>query len=290
MDVHFFCIHTFMTYEEIWHRLAVAHGMGEAKALTRMLLEEKFDMSFADILCGGIEQLSAVDAAWLDCAVSRLERQEPIQYVLGWTWFCGHRFDVQPGVLIPRPETEWIVDRVVDIVNTIGRIQLRILDIGTGSGCIAISIKKALPEAYVEAWDISDDALAIASANAQKLEADVKFCCHDALSVEADATHWDIIVSNPPYICDSERVDMDANVLDHEPSTALFVPDSDPLLFYRAITRYALCSLQNVGHLLFECNTKYAVNTATMMKKEGMGCADVADDCFGLPRFVDAKL
>ena len=279
-----------MTYEEIWHRLAVAHGMGEAKALTRMLLEEKFDMSFADILCGGIEQLSAVDAAWLDCAVSRLERQEPIQYVLGWAWFCGHRFDVQPGVLIPRPETEWIVDRVVDIVNTIGSSQLRILDIGTGSGCIAISIKKALPEAYVEAWDISDEALAIASANAQKLEADVKFCCHDALSVEADATHWDIIVSNPPYICDSERGDMDANVLDHEPSTALFVPDSDPLLFYRAITRYALSTLRKGGYLLFECNTKYAVDTAAMMKKEGMGCADVADDCFGLPRFVDAKL
>lgn len=288
MDVHFFCIHTFMTYEEIWRRLTAVNEQGEAKAIARMLLEEKFDMSLADILCGGVEQLSAADVEWLEQAVSRLEHQEPIQYVLGWAWFCCHRFGVQTGVLIPRPETEWLVDRAVAIAKAAGGRQLRILDIGTGSGCIAISIKKALPEAYVEAWDISDDALAIAAANAKELEADVRLCRRDALSAEAGAERWDIIVSNPPYICDSERVDMDANVLDHEPSTALFVPDADPLLFYRAITRYALAALNEDGHLLFECNTRYAEATAQMMKSEGMGSADVADDCFGLPRFVDA--
>ena len=253
-----------------------------------MLLEEKFDMSLADILCGGVEQLPAADVEWLEQAVSRLEHQEPIQYVLGWAWFCCHRFGVQTGVLIPRPETEWLVDRAVAIAKAAGGRQLRILDIGTGSGCIAISIKKALPEAYVEAWDISDDALSIAAANAKELEADVRLCRRDALSAEAGAERWDIIVSNPPYICNSERVDMDANVLDHEPSTALFVPDADPLLFYRAITRYALAALNEDGHLLFECNTRYAEATAAMTKSEGMGSADVADDCFGLPRFVDA--
>lgn len=288
MDVHFFCIHTFMTYEEIWRRLTAVNEQGEAKAIARMLLEEKFDMSLADILCGGVEQLAAADVEWLEQAVSRLEHQEPIQYVLGWAWFCCHRFGVQTGVLIPRPETEWLVDRAVAIAKAAGGRQLRILDIGTGSGCIAISIKKALPEAYVEAWDISDDALAIAAANAKELEADVRMCRRDALAAEAGAERWDIIVSNPPYICNSERVDMDANVLDHEPSTALFVPDANPLLFYRAITRYALAALNEDGHLLFECNTRYAKATAAMTKSEGIGSADVADDCFGLPRFVDA--
>lgn len=284
-----------MTYDEIWHRLAAIYEPGEAKAMARMLLEEKFGMSLPDILCGGAEALSADDTLWTEEALVRLERSEPIQYVLGEAWFCGHQFAVRPGVLIPRPETEWLAERAVaearKAIQTHNAARPHILDIGTGSGCIAISIKKALPEACVEAWDISEDALAIAEENARRLEADITLCRQNALSAQAgDAPQWDIIVSNPPYICDSERESMNPNVADYEPHTALFVPDDTPLLFYRAITRYARKALRSGGSLLFECNTRYAECTADMMRSEGFGSAEVVADCFGKPRFATARL
>uniref|UniRef100_UPI0025F17B32 N5-glutamine methyltransferase family protein n=1 Tax=Prevotella sp. TaxID=59823 RepID=UPI0025F17B32 len=180
---------------------------------------------------------------------------------------------------------------------------LRILDIGTGSGCIALSIKQRLPEAYVEAWDISTEALSIAADNARSLSLDIVLRQQDALNITPnvlstapndnsavpDSPFWDVIVSNPPYICERERTDMARNVLEHEPSTALFVPDTDPLLFYRAITRYAIGSLNDGGRLLFECNTLYAGDTARMMKDEGMAATEVFDDCFGKPRFAVGK-
>lgn len=279
-----------MTYDDIWRRLSAVYPAGEAKAMARMLLEEKFGMTLADILCGGVESLSADDTLWVECSVARLENAEPIQYVLGWAWFCGHRFMVGEGVLVPRPETEWLVDRACGVAAAGGLSAPRVLDIGTGSGCIAVSIKKALPGAYVEAWDISPDALAIASGNARSLGADVVFRERDALGVLPDGCCWDIIVSNPPYVCDSERSGMDANVLDHEPATALFVPDADPLLFYRAIARYAARTLRGGGSLLFECNTRFAGATARMMRGEGFAGASVADDCFGMPRFAEGEL
>ena len=292
----FFILYDFMTYEEIWHRLAVVYPDGEAKAQARMLLEDKFGLSFADILCGGIEQLSADDTMWLARAVARIEQMEPIQYVLGEAWFCGNRFAVGEGVLIPRPETEWLVERACCVAREMNVASPRILDIGTGSGCIAVSLKKVLPNAYVEAWDISEAALAIAKENAKKQEADVVFKQRDALALtDIDTTdsterQWDIIVSNPPYICDNERKDMDANVLEHEPATALFVPDDDPLLFYRSISRYGKEALCPNGHLLFECNTRYAVDTADMMRQLGYQKVVAVDDCFGKPRFAEGVL
>lgn len=280
-----------MTYEEIWHRLAVVYSDGEAKAQARMLLEDKFGLSLADILCGGVGQLSADDTMWLERAVARIEQMEPIQYVLGEAWFCGRSFIVDESVLIPRPETEWLVERAGEVVSTMDVSSPRILDIGTGSGCIAVSLKKALPDAYVEAWDISEAALAIAKKNAKTLGADVVFKLRDALAVkdidDPIQCKWDIIVSNPPYICDSERKDMEANVLKHEPATALFVPDADPLLFYKAIADYGKETLSQNGHLLFECNTRYAQATAEMMQEVGYEETEVADDCFGKPRFAE---
>lgn len=280
-----------MTYEEIWHRLAVVYSDGEAKAQARMLLEDKFGLSLADILCGGVGQLSADDTMWLERAVARIEQMEPIQYVLGEAWFCGRSFIVDESVLIPRPETEWLVERAGEVVSAMDVSSPRILDIGTGSGCIAVSLKKALPDAYVEAWDISEAALAIAKKNAKTLGADVAFRLRDALAVkdidDSIQCKWDIIVSNPPYICDSERKDMEANVLEHEPATALFVPDADPLLFYKAIADYGKETLSQNGHLLFECNTRYAQATAEMMQEVGYEETEVADDCFGKPRFAE---
>lgn len=275
--------------------------------MTRMLLEDLFSLSFADILCGATEYLSDADSLRLQQSVARLLDAEPLQYVTGTAFFCGHPFHVAPGVLIPRPETEWIVDTAVNLVTSSAP---RILDIGTGSGCIATSISLALADrhCHTEAWDISEDALRIAADNAERLGAEVKFRRHDALRLEEDfpaeenqggaealsdtnaaAESWNIIVSNPPYICNREAADMHANVLRHEPHLALFVPDTDPLLFYRAIARYAMRSLRKGGWLLFECNMLYAHDTAQMASDMGFATSVVEDDCFGKPRFVKAQ-
>lgn len=296
-----------MTYHDICQRLTPLYGPQEAKAMTRMLLEDLFSLSFADILCGATEHLSDADTLRLQQSVARLLDAEPLQYVTGTAFFCCHPFHVAPGVLIPRPETEWIVDTAVNLVTS----SPRILDIGTGSGCIATSISLALMDrhCYTEAWDISEDALRIAADNAARLGADVEFRRRDALKLEADlpaeekleveqggaealrdsAESWDIIVSNPPYICNREAADMHANVLRHEPHLALFVPDTDPLLFYRAIASYAMRSLRKGGWLLFECNTLYAHDTAQMTLDMGFAASVVEDDCFGKPRFVKAQ-
>lgn len=296
-----------MTYHDICQRLTPLYGQQEAKAMTRLLLEDLFSLSFADILCGATEHLSDADTLRLQQSVDRLLDAEPLQYVTGIAFFCGHPFHVAPGVLIPRPETEWMVDTAVGLATASAP---RILDIGTGSGCIAISISLALADrhCHTEAWDISEDALRIAADNAERLGADVKFRRRDALRLEenfpaeenqggaealsdtnAAAESWDIIVSNPPYICNREAADMHANVLRHEPHLALFVPDTDPLLFYRAIARYAMRSLRKGGWLLFECNTLYAHDTARMASDMGFATSVVEDDCFGKPRFVKAQ-
>ncbi len=300
-----------MTYSEIWHRIATSYDDGEARAIARILIEELFGLSYADIVCGATEQLSADDTLRLDTAVRRIEQGEPLQHVLGYADFCGNRFCVNGSVLIPRPETEWLVDEGAKLMSTTATSSpKRILDIGTGSGCIAISLKLRLGDAYVEAWDISEEALRTAQNNADALKAEVVFRKRDALRAEGEclqggalvssapteqamdyeasttAAPWDLIVSNPPYICDSERSAMDDNVLLHEPHTALFVPDDDPLRFYRAIARYALLTLNIGGSLLFECNTRYAEATGTMLRDMGFEEVTVSDDCFNLPRFV----
>ena len=322
-----------MTYSEIWHRIATSYDDGEARAIARILIEELFGLSYADIVCGATEQLSADDTLRLDTAVRRIEQGEPLQHVLGYADFCGNRFCVNGSVLIPRPETEWLVDEGAKLMDgCIASDEMqhkaphspkRILDIGTGSGCIAISLKLRLGDAYVEAWDISEEALRTAQDNADALKAEVTFRKRDALKAEEEdcseeeclqggalvssapteqamdsinyseanilAAPWDLIVSNPPYICDSERSAMDDNVLLHEPHTALFVPDDDPLRFYRAIARYALLTLNIGGSLLFECNTRYAEATGTMLRDMGFEEVTVSDDCFGLPRFVRGR-
>ena len=319
-----------MTYSEIWHRIATSYDDGEARAIARILIEELFGLSYADIVCGATEQLSADDTLRLDTAVRRIEQGEPLQHVLGYADFCGNRFCVNGSVLIPRPETEWLVDEGAKLMDgciasdetqhKAPHSPKRILDIGTGSGCIAISLKLRLGDAYVEAWDISEEALRTAESNAQALKAEVTFRKRDALKAEEEdcseeeclqggalvssapteqamdsinyseanilAAPWDLIVSNPPYICDSERSAMDDNVLLHEPHTALFVPDDDPLRFYRAIARYALLTLNIGGSLLFECNTRYAEATGAMLRDMGFEEVTVSDDCFNLPRFV----
>lgn len=297
-----------MTYNQLWKRLTVIYNEREAQAIVRTVLDVLFGMSLTDICLGKVTQLSADDTTRLEKIIQRLEKSEPVQYVLGAEWFAGRLFDVAPGVLIPRPETEdlvkWACDEAKEKEKEDNSKEERgkeekevpkkgeeaphpsILDIGTGSGCIAITVALALPQARVTAWDISTDALAIAAGNAHRLGASVRFEHQDALSAPDDEERWDVIVSNPPYICDKERADMSDNVLSYEPELALFVPDSDPLLFYRAIARYASKALKPGGRLLFETNTAYAHEVAQVMADEGFTAIEVRNDCFGKPRMV----
>lgn len=297
-----------MTYNQLWKRLTVIYNEREAQAIVRTVLDALFGMSLTDICLGKVTQLSADDTTRLEKIMQRLEKSEPVQYVLGAEWFAGRLFDVAPGVLIPRPETEelvkWTCDEAKEKEKEDNSKEERgkeekevskkgeevphpsILDIGTGSGCIAITVALALPQARVTAWDISTDALTIAAGNAHRLGASVRFEHQDALSAPDDEACWDVIVSNPPYICDKERADMSDNVLSYEPELALFVPDNDPLLFYRAIARYASKALKPGGRLLFETNTAYAHEVAQTMANEGFTAIEVRNDCFGKPRMV----
>ena len=371
-----------MTYNQLWKRLTAIYNEREAQAIVRTVLDALFGMSLTDICLGKVTQLSADDTTRLEKIMQRLEKSEPVQYVLGAEWFAGRLFDVAPGVLIPRPETEDLVKWACDeakgkekednskeergkeekevskkreapkkeeqplsyplkeekeglrkgedasqkeeqpsssplkeekeglrkgeevsqkeeqllssLLKNNKEVSKKgeeaphpsILDIGTGSGCIAITVALALPQARVTAWDISTDALAIAAGNAHRLGASVRFEHQDALSAPDDEERWDVIVSNPPYICDRERADMSDNVLSYEPELALFVPDSDPLLFYRAIARYASKALKPGGRLLFETNTAYAHEVAQAMANEGFTAIEVRNDCFGKPRMV----
>ena len=292
-----------MTYEELWHRLTPLYEPGEAKAIVRLLLDERYGLSWADVLGGKVTELSANDQTELKKIMLRLEKGEPIQYIIGVADFCGRQFHVKPGVLIPRPETAELCQLILatdshgqtrNICEIPCHSDTNILDIGTGSGCIAITLALELPEAKVTAWDISDDALRIASENAKRLGASVTFEHRDVLSISLTShlspltSHYDLIVSNPPYICRQETDGMAQNVLDYEPHLALFVPDNDPLLFYRAIAQYATKALKPQGALFFEINPLYVSSLTHLLST--MSCYDIKTlpDQFGKLRFLKA--
>lgn len=290
-----------MTYQEILQRLNPVYGTGEARAIARLVLEERFGLSLTDIIFGKVNELSRENSQELEKIIVRLENSEPVQYILGYQDFCGHRFHVAPGVLIPRPETELLtpLTTIEGIKTTIEGITrgannpgFSLLDIGTGSGCIAISWALAYPEAHVEGWDISLDALRIAQGNAESLGAkNVNFRQVDILderNIPADNPPggWNVIVSNPPYICRSEAADMEQNVLEHEPDTALFVPDDDPLLFYRAIAQFGTKALADNGMLLFEINRAYGQDICSMLHDLGYGNIQLIKDQYDNDRII----
>lgn len=272
-----------MTYRELWRTLEPLYGNGEARAVTDYVLDVCFGLSKADILCGAVEEMTAEKAAELNKIFGRLMKGEPVQYVLGRAEFCGRWFSVRPGVLIPRPETEELCAWIT--ADSKASASPKVLDIGTGSGCIAITLQLDMPESKVTAWDISADALDVARENAQLLGANVNFVKQDALNAKPEG-EWDVIVSNPPYICEKEKKDMAVNVLEHEPHTALFVPDAAPLLFYRAITRLAVQTLSKGGRLYFEINPIYADDTCRMMRAEGMTAVELRSDMYGKQRMA----
>lgn len=286
----------------------------EARSIVRQMLYDCFGMSFTDICCGALNNLDAQQLCRLNALMERLERNEPVQYITGKADFCCHTFHVEPGVLIPRPETEELCDWIIEyanatqsvigetsdasntsIENTLNAPQsvtgktLNVLDIGTGSGCIAITLALGIGNSKVSAWDISDKALNIARCNAKELGANIDLRQQDALSAPDDNKLWDVIVSNPPYICLNEAKDMEANVLDHEPHLALFVPDNDPLLFYRKIAEYATHALKEGGSLFFEINSLYANDTIEMLNALGFNLCEIKLDAFGKQRMIKAE-
>lgn len=281
-----------MIFKDLVNRISSIYDEREAGSVVKILLEDSFGLSFVDVCLGALDRLSEKDAERLDVMMAQLEKGVPVQYVIGHAEFYGRQFSVEPGVLIPRPETEELVSWIKDENSKIrgyrnGKKYL--LDVGCGSGCISVSLALEVPEMEVSAWDISDIALRVTKKNARALGASVDIYMQDALSAPSgDRELWNVIVSNPPYICVKEAEEMESNVLDHEPHEALFVPDADPLLFYRAIAEYGIHALCRGGRLYFEINSAYAKETVEMLKVNGYREIEVRKDAFGNDRMIRA--
>ena len=259
-------------------QLESIYGSDEANALIMILLEHYFNIDRVKIALEPDLRLSESELLTLHFAVKELLKNRPIQYIIGETEFCGMRFFVNENVLIPRPETQEMVEMIANFARRDNACVIltgyKIIDIGTGSGCIAISLAKLLKDSYVTAVDISEKALEVARKNAEANEVNVHFVHDDILNPHVKtygraSQQFDIIVSNPPYVCESEKSDMRANVLDYEPSTALFVSDNDPLVFYRKILEFAQKALKPDGQIWFEINERFGKETAELCHSKG---------------------
>lgn len=274
--------------ESVRRRLTAAltpgYGRGEAEAMTRLIFFALKGWSATDLLIHADTQVSDLTMRRLEEILSRLERHEPLQYILGAARFYGMDLKVTPDVLIPRPETEELVDLIVKRWGD--RKEMRVLDIGTGSGAIAIALARFLPFSEVDAVDISERALDVARENAETLQAHIRLLHKDIFLWEPPADTYDIIVSNPPYVCECEKRDMEPNVLLYEPEGALFVPDSDPLLYYRRIAEVSLRALKPGGMVYFEINPLYAAELQHMMQDLGYTDVIIERDISRRDRFL----
>lgn len=251
----------------------------ELRELAYWIIEESTDMTRTQILtaCKDTKNIPNIEII-----LQKLRAHMPIQYVFGHTEWMGLDLRVTPATLIPRPETAELVEWVLSVCNT--KKPLHLLDIGTGSGCMAIALKQRAPLWQVTGIDISEEALAVAKENAMRNGVEVEWRQRDILDEKGEAKgekQWDIIVSNPPYICEKERITMDKRVLDYEPSTALFVPDNDPLLFYRRIA-----TLKAAPMLFFEINEAYGNEVCAMLRAMGYSDVELKNDMYGKPRMV----
>ena len=269
---------------QINENLSCNYTAGEISALTRIITTELLGIPQMTFFLKDDVTLTAEQQALLDNAIERLKKQEPIQYILGYCDFCGLRFKVTPATLIPRPETSELVEWIAS--EATGKDS--ILDIGTGSGCIAVSLAHRMPQAEVSAWDISDDALAVAAENSNANGCNVAFEQVDILAHKPTGERFDIIVSNPPYIKENEKKSMHSNVLDWEPHTALFVPDSDPLLFYHTIAEKGLTILKPGGSLYFEINRAHGKETMEMLAALGYTGIELRKDFAENDRMIRA--
>ena len=264
--------------------LSNCYSAGEISALTRIIATELLGIPQMTFFLKDDVTLTAEQQTLLGNAIERLKKQEPIQYILGYCDFCSLRFKVTPATLIPRPETselvEWIASEATGNES--------ILDIGTGSGCIAVSLAHRVPQSKVTAWDISHDALAVAAENSKANGCNITLEHVDILAYQPSGEQFDIIVSNPPYIKENEKEAMHANVLDWEPHTALFVPDCDPLLFYRTIAKKGLQALRPGGRLYFEINRAHGKETMEMLAALGYTGIELRKDFADNDRMIRA--
>lgn len=270
------------------------HSLGpEATSAARAIACDYFGYSFTQLVT---HYPDAIDADVVDVLLGQADlvsHDIPLQYVTGKASFAGLDIHVEPGVLIPRPETEGLVELVSQCAKD---QEVDVLDIGTGSGCIALALSNELPSSSVMAIDASEDAVRIAQENATRLALDVDICKMDVFSADMDSLiesngPFDVVVSNPPYIKESERKDMRRNVLDHEPEMALFVPDADPLVFYRRIARLCRAGLlASDGSLFFEINEALGKEMESMLRAEGFSKVEIHKDYVGKDRFAVASL
>ena len=266
--------------------LQSSYPSGELRSMQRIVFAHLLKCPPVDISLNNTKILPEYQQKELISVIDRLKEREPLQYILGETEFYGMPVAVQPGVLIPRPETEELADWIIK--DNRGR-NCRILDIGTGSGCIAVALAKHIPESSVDAMDVSPEALAVAKKNAMMNGAEIAFFEADILTGTGFSDKkYDIIVSNPPYVTDSEKKLMDRNVTDHEPHLALFVRDEHPLLFYEAILSYALTHLAPDGLLYFEINEAFGRNMQILLENQQFFNIIIKNDINGKPRMVKA--
>ena len=271
---------------KIRQALSPKYSDREIEAYIRIIFENLLGYTPVDIIMHKDTVLSDFISSKVDHVIEEMLNNKPIQYIFGYTYFHGHKFLVTPGTLIPRPETEELVDL---IISENKGYDIRILDIGTGSGCIAISLAIDMKFPEVTAIDISPSAIETAEQNARNLKTKVNFKVADILNPDVRANEeYGIIVSNPPYICEREKKTMESNVLDYEPHSALFVPDNNPLLFYRAIAKYSISALTRQGKLYFEINNLYAVQICAMLEEYGFTGILVHKDVHNQPRFISA--
>lgn len=277
------------TKRHFTEELSVKFPQREADQLMRILLEDLFGIDLKRQLMEPNLRIDEFQYAQLKAAVERLLAGEPVQYVTGMARFGDLLIKVSPSVLIPRPETEELVQKISTTLPK--EASIRIWDIGTGSGCIAIALAKLFENAEVYAFDVSEAALEVARENAGLNNAKVHFICDDVLHPKSEifTQPVDLVVSNPPYVCDSERTAMEANVLDWEPETALFVPDDDPLRFYRQILALAKKQLNPDGQVWFEINERMREEMLSLCRETGFDCTEIMLDFNGRPRFCHTR-
>jgi release factor glutamine methyltransferase len=273
--------------KQIKSELKEIYSEAEIQQIVFLLIEKLTGWERSAIIINKNTIFSVQQRELLHSFIEKLKKHVPVQYIIGSAWFYGSKFDVNPDVLIPRPETEELVDWIVKENENIHK--LKILDIGTGSGCIAVSLKSVFVHAEVEGWDISEKALETATKNAKNNKCDVAFGLHDILKPIIIDKQWNIIVSNPPYIPFGNKIDMNRNVLEYEPHSALFVEDENPLIFYEAIADFALKHLLPGGQLYFEIHKDMGDACLQMLKGKGFMQISLRKDISGNDRMINAK-
>ncbi len=272
-------------FMDLRKRITLPQEASETDSMVYLILESIAGITRSDIIAQKAVSLTSDEETKLDEVIDRVNKNEPVQYILGKAHFYGQEFQVNPSVLIPRPETELLVE---EVLKRTSNVPGKILDIGTGSGCIAITLAKKLSQKTVIAFDVSDEALQTATENAKQLSAKVDFQHVDILKDEIPFQELEFMVSNPPYVAVSEKETMNRNVLEHEPHLALFVADNDPIIFYKAIAKKGMLTLKPEGKIVVEINERFGKETADVFRMEGFTKIEIVKDLQGKDRIVVA--